>query len=38
MGEEGAYPPFNFIDETGQLSGFEVDLAKALYGEMKVEC
>jgi polar amino acid transport system substrate-binding protein len=35
---EGAYPPFNFIDQNNELQGFEVDLAKALCEEMKAEC
>ena len=35
---EGAYPPFNFIDQNNELQGFEVDLAKALCDEMKAEC
>jgi ABC-type amino acid transport substrate-binding protein len=35
---EGAYPPFNFIDENGQLAGFDVDIAKALCNVLKAEC
>lgn len=34
---EGAYPPFNFI-ENGQLKGFDVDIAKAICARMSAEC
>lgn len=35
---EGAYPPFNFIDQNNELQGFEVDLLKVLCNVMKAEC
>jgi polar amino acid transport system substrate-binding protein len=35
---EGAYPPFNFIDQNNELQGFEVDLLKSLCEVMKAEC
>lgn len=35
---EGAYPPFNEKNAAGELVGFDVDIAKALCGEMKIEC
>jgi polar amino acid transport system substrate-binding protein len=35
---EGAFPPFNFIDQNNELQGFEVDLLKALCESMKVRC
>jgi cystine transport system permease protein len=36
VGMEGTYPPFNYEDASGQLTGFEVDLAKALAARMGV--
>ena len=33
----GAYPPFNFIDEDGELAGFDIDIANALAEEMDIK-
>jgi len=33
----GAYPPFNFMDEYGELAGFDIDIADAIAGELGVE-
>ncbi|WP_437880109.1 ABC transporter substrate-binding protein [Pseudomonas sp. LRF_L74] len=38
IGTEGAYPPFNLIDASGQVGGFDVEISKALCAKMKVEC
>lgn len=35
---EGAYPPFNWTSEEGELVGFDVDLANALCDELNVKC
>lgn len=35
---EGAFPPFNYINEQGQPAGFDVDIAKALCEVLKTEC
>ncbi len=32
------YPPFNFINSTGALSGFNIDLARAICAELSVTC
>lgn len=31
------FPPFNFTDQTGRLSGFNVDLAREICAELKLE-
>jgi polar amino acid transport system substrate-binding protein len=35
---EGAYPPFNYLDQNNELQGFEVELLKALCETMRTEC
>ena len=35
---EDDYPPFHFIGPDGQLTGFEVELARALCEQLKVTC
>jgi octopine/nopaline transport system substrate-binding protein len=35
---EGAYPPWNFVDASGNLVGFEIELAKDLCQRMNVTC
>lgn len=34
IGTEGAYPPFNMVNKSGEVEGFDIDIAKALCKEM----
>lgn len=38
VGVEGAYPPFSEKTASGELVGFDIDIANALCAEMGVEC
>ena len=38
IGTEGAYPPFNFVDASGKVGGFEIDLSNLLCERMEVRC
>lgn len=35
---ESSFKPFSYLDNTGNLVGFEIDLANALCTEMKADC
>jgi arginine/ornithine transport system substrate-binding protein len=35
---EGAYEPFNYKDPSGQLQGFDVEIAKAVCAKAKFDC
>ena len=38
MGTEGAYPPYNFINEAGEVSGFERELGDELCKRAELDC
>ena len=38
FGVEGAYPPFSWTDASGEIKGFDIDLANALCQQMAVKC
>ena len=35
---EGAYPPFNYVNKSGELEGFEIDLITVFCEELKADC
>ncbi len=38
IGVEGAYPPFSAVTTSGELIGFDIDIANALCAEIGAEC
>lgn len=38
IGVYGQDPPKSFVDETGTLTGFDIDVARALCAQMRAEC
>ncbi|MCR9087320.1 MAG: transporter substrate-binding domain-containing protein [Rhodobacteraceae bacterium] len=39
MGTEGAYPPFNFIDDaTGEVAGFDIDVGNEACSRAELNC
>ncbi|WP_210528274.1 transporter substrate-binding domain-containing protein [Rubellimicrobium arenae] len=38
MGTEGAYPPYNFINDQGEVDGFEVELGNELCARAQLTC
>lgn len=38
FGTEATYPPFESVDSTGKIQGFDIDMANALCKQMKVKC
>jgi polar amino acid transport system substrate-binding protein len=38
FGTEGGYPPYNFTDDSGKLSGYDVDVGTELCKRAQLEC
>lgn len=38
IGSEGAYAPWNFLNDAGELAGFEIDLGNDLCARAELEC
>lgn len=38
IGTDSTYPPFEYLDASGQFLGFDMDIGRALCAEMKAEC
>ena len=38
LGTEGAYPPWNFINDAGEIDGFERELGDALCRRADLDC
>ncbi|NIG87928.1 arginine ABC transporter substrate-binding protein [Serratia symbiotica] len=38
LATEASYPPFEFIDASNKIQGFDIDVAKVLCQEMQAEC
>ena len=38
VGTVGDYPPFNYIDDAGQLTGFDIDIARSLCERLEARC
>ncbi len=38
MGTEGAYPPYNFINDQGEVDGFEIELGNELCNRAELTC
>ena len=38
MGTEGAYPPYNFINDSGEVDGFERDVGDQLCARANLDC
>ena len=38
LGSEGAYPPYNYVDEAGKLGGFDIDVGNEICKRASLTC
>lgn len=38
LGSEGAYPPYNYVNEAGELGGFDIDVGNEICKRAGLEC
>jgi polar amino acid transport system substrate-binding protein len=38
LGSEGAYPPYNYVDDSGNLAGFDIDVGNEICKRAGLEC
>ncbi|MDO5604022.1 MAG: transporter substrate-binding domain-containing protein [Paracoccus sp. (in: a-proteobacteria)] len=38
IGSEGAYPPYNLVNETGELAGFDIEVGNEICKRAELEC
>jgi polar amino acid transport system substrate-binding protein len=38
LGSEGAYPPYNYMDDAGKLGGFDIDVGNEICKRAGLEC
>jgi polar amino acid transport system substrate-binding protein len=38
IGTEGAYPPYNYVDDTGKVGGFDIDVGNEVCERAGLEC
>lgn len=38
IGTEAAYPPFNFLDESGNVAGFDIDVGNEICKRAELDC
>jgi polar amino acid transport system substrate-binding protein len=38
IGTEGAYPPYNFVDDNGKVGGYDIEVGNEMCKRAQVEC